>query len=214
MIYNIIGKIYGISKRVFLKIHRQITGMYTIFLLKINGVDLGKNIRSNGVPIIDFGWSKTKVVIGDNFKMNNGIRYNIIGRQAPCCLVVRNAAHISDFAELTIGHNVGMSSSTIVCHKKITIGNNVKIGGNCVIYDTDFHSLDAGIRRVALEDQRNYGCKDVHIGNDVFIGAHSTILKGVSIGDNSIIGACSVVTKSVPANQIWAGNPAKLVRNI
>ena len=56
--------------------------------------------------------------------------------------------------------------------------------------------------------------KPVVIGNDVFIGAKSIILKGVIIGENSVIGAGSVVTKSVPANQIWAGNPAKFIRNI
>lgn len=49
------------------------------------------------------------------------------------------------------------------------------------------------------------------IGNDVFIGAHSTILKGVTIGDKAIIGAGSVVAKSVPAGEIWAGNPARFI---
>ena len=52
------------------------------------------------------------------------------------------------------------------------------------------------------------------IGNDVFIGTNSLILKGVEIGDRSIIGAGSVVTKSVPASEIWAGNPAVFLRKI
>jgi acetyltransferase-like isoleucine patch superfamily enzyme len=52
----------------------------------------------------------------------------------------------------------------------------------------------------------------VIIEDNVFIGAHSTILKGVTIGVNSVIGACSVVTKDIPANQIWAGNPARFIR--
>ena len=52
------------------------------------------------------------------------------------------------------------------------------------------------------------------IKDNAFIGAHSIILKGVTIGENSIIGAGSVVTKSVPDNQIWAGNPARFIRNI
>ena len=56
--------------------------------------------------------------------------------------------------------------------------------------------------------------KPVAICDNAFIGAKSIILKGVTIGENSVIGAGSVVTKSVPANQIWAGNPAKFIREI
>ena len=56
-------------------------------------------------------------------------------------------------------------------------------------------------------DVRTFKIKD-----DVFIGAYSFVLKGVTIGNNSIIGACSVVTKNVPDNEIWAGNPAKFIR--
>ena len=93
------------------------------------------------------------------------------------------------------------------------LGNNVKIGGGVCIYDTDFHSLDPVIRR-SSEDLKNRAEKSVVIDNDVFIGAKSIILKGVTIGENSVIGAGSVVTKSVPANQIWAGNPAKFIRSI
>lgn len=53
---------------------------------------------------------------------------------------------------------------------------------------------------------------DVHIGNDVFIGAHTIITKNVTIGDNVLIGAGSVVTKDIPSNEVWAGNPARFIR--
>ena len=52
------------------------------------------------------------------------------------------------------------------------------------------------------------------IGNNVFIGMKSTILKGVHIGNNVIVGAGSVVVKDVPDNCIVAGNPAKIIRYI
>ena len=52
------------------------------------------------------------------------------------------------------------------------------------------------------------------IGNNVFIGMNTTILKGTTIGDNVIIGAGSVVTKNIPAGVIVAGNPAKVIREI
>lgn len=54
----------------------------------------------------------------------------------------------------------------------------------------------------------------VTIEHDAFIGAGCLILKGVTIGACSIVGAGSVVTKSIPANQIWAGNPAKYIRDL
>ena len=106
-----------------------------------------------------------------------------------------------------------LSSTAIVWHDQIEIGDNVNLGGNVVLYDTDFHSLDSKDRINRQEDIRGTKTKPVKIGNNVFVGAHSTILKGVSIGDNAMIGACSVVTKNVPENEIWAGNPAKFIKN-
>ena len=49
------------------------------------------------------------------------------------------------------------------------------------------------------------------MGDNVFIGMHSTILKGVSVGSNVIIGANSLVNKNIPDNCIVAGNPAKVI---
>lgn len=88
----------------------------------------------------------------------------------------------------------------------------LKWGGTCV-YTTDFHSLDPKVRQTN-RDLKERKSAPVIIEENVFIGAHCTILKGVTIGKNSIIGAGSVVTKSVPANEIWAGNPAKFIRKI
>ena len=62
-----------------------------------------------------------------------------------------------------------------------------------------------------LDNLRKHGA---WIGEDVFIGAHSIILKGVTIGARSIVGAGSVVTKDIPADEVWAGNPAKCIRKL
>lgn len=53
----------------------------------------------------------------------------------------------------------------------------------------------------------------VHIGKSVFIGCNSVICNSVTIGDNSIVGASSIVTKDIPENQIWAGNPARKIKD-
>jgi len=175
--------------------------------LKGNGVVYGKQFKSYGRPVFDV-WNGGKLIFGDNITLNNGYSSNLIGRQQPCMFVVRTGA------EIIIGNNTGMSATAIVCCTKIIIGNFVKIGGNTVIYDTDFHSLDAMQRSDLSSDVKNTKKAPVTIGDNVFIGAHTTILKGVTIGENSIIGSGSVVTKNIPANEIWAGNPAKFIKPV
>lgn len=54
----------------------------------------------------------------------------------------------------------------------------------------------------------------VKIGNRVWVGAHATILAGVTVGDNSVIAAGAVVTKDVPANVVVAGVPAKIIKQL
>lgn len=178
----------------------------TYVLFRSNGV-VFHNFVARGVPIINTRLSSS-IKIGRDFQINSGKYHNMIGRQQRCYFVV------SGDCELIIGDNVGMSSTAIVCQKRITIGNNVRIGGGTVIYDTDFHSLSPEERVSIPEDIRGIKTKEVLISDGVFIGAHSIILKGVTIGQNAIVGAGSVVTKSIPENEIWGGNPAKFIRRI
>jgi len=107
---------------------------------------------------------------------------------------------------------VGMSFVAINCQHNITIGNHVMIGGGTCIYDTDFHPLSVAERNANENGSTQKAA--VVIGNNVFIGANSTVLKGVQIGDGAVIGACSVVTKSIPPGEIWAGNPARFIKKM
>ena len=202
---KLLNIVYKIAKKILNLISSGISLVATKIVFNGNTVSYS-SFNTNGIPYVMVARGG-KFSIGKNFAMNNGIKGNPIGCYERCTFFVDRGA------VLTIGDNVGMSQAALICHKSITIGNNVKIGGGVCIYDTDFHSLDPVIRR-SSEDLKNRAEKPVVIGNDVFIGAKSIILKGVTIGDNSVIGAGSVVTKSVPANQIWAGNPAKFIRNI
>lgn len=174
-------------------------------LLYLNGASVKKGLRVLGFLKIEVT-RRGKLNIGENLSLNSGNNYNVIGRQQKCIFWVEG--------ELEIGNNVGMSATAIICNYKISIGDNVTIGGNTVIYDTDFHNLNPLIRNDKTRDKNTALKKKVVIGNNVFIGAHSTILKGVTIGENAIIGACSVVTKDVPDNEIWAGNPAKFINKV
>lgn len=193
-----------VFRRVINSLVKPFDWIFTYMILYVNGAKFS-SFRSIGLPIVNITLGG-KCTLGKGFKMNNRILSNPIGRFSKCSIIVGKEG------ELIVGKNVGMSSTGIVCHKKIEIGDNVNIGGNVVIYDTDFHSLNSSDRKDRSSDIANTKKASIRIGNNVFIGAHTTILKGVEIGDNAIIGACSVVTKNVPANQIWAGNPAKLIR--
>jgi acetyltransferase-like isoleucine patch superfamily enzyme len=173
-------------------------------ILYLNGVAVGKGLQVRGLMKVNVT-RRGNVSIGKHLNVNSGNNYNIIGRQQKTIFWVDGT--------LTIGDNVGMSSTAIICNHSISIGNDVTIGGNTVIYDTDFHSLDPSIRGT-IDDRKNAKKKPVIIKNNVFIGAHTTILKGVTIGNNAIIGACSVVSKDVPENEIWAGNPAHFIKSL
>lgn len=194
------------SRLLFSKVVQCVYKYYTWWKLYSNNVQF-KKFQSNGIPYVMIARGG-KCTIGENFRMNNGNCGNPIGRPQPCIFVVAKGA------KLIIGKYVGISATALITHQSIIIGNYVKIGGGVCIYDTDFHSLDANIRSILDQDELFEHKNPIFIEDHVFIGAHSTILKGVTIGKNSIVGACSVVTKSIPPNQIWAGNPARFIKSI
>ena len=198
-------KLFKIFKYIRLIIVARYSGIYCKLLFYLNGVKV-KSFSSNGTPFIHKSLN-AKFFIGNNFKMNNGVRYSDSGQNGKCRIDVR------DHAVLSIGDNVGMSDVTITCHQKISIGNNVLLGVGVQIRDTDNHSLNPEHRKENKLDWENKKTSPIVINVSAFIGAYSFILKGVTIGKNVIVGAGSVVTKNIPDNEIWAGNPARFVRN-
>lgn len=196
--------LYKAIRKLFSVIKSPIYTPIAHLILFLNGVKIGNGLKVRGIIKV-FVTRRGNVKIGKGFRINSGGHYNVIGRQQRTILWVEG--------NLIIGENVGLSSTAIICEHSITIGNNVTIGGNTVIYDTDFHSLDPMIRE-SNQDSKYAKKKPVIIGDNVFIGAHTTILKGVTINNNAIIGACSVITKDIPSNEIWAGNPARFIKNL
>ena len=205
---NLMQKTFVILTKAFSRIVyyilKPIDWLFCYFVLYSNGVKF-HTFKSSGIPKINISLGGV-CIIGYNFKINNRESSNPIGRFHSCSIFVGKSGF------LNIGNSVGISSTAIVCHERIEIGNNVNCGGNVAIYDTDFHSLNLKDRINPETDFKGAKSRPIKIGDNVFIGAHSTILKGVWIGENSIIGACSVVTKNIPANEIWAGNPARFIR--
>lgn len=113
------------------------------------------------------------------------------------------------------GHHVHMgdlvyanSNLTLVDDGHIYIGSKVMFGPNVTVATAN-HPIDAELRDMGLQYN-----KDVHIGNNVWIGAGAVIVPGVTIGDDAIIGAGSIVTKDIPANVVAVGNPCRVLREV
>lgn len=156
----------------------------------------------------------SKVKIGDDFKFTSGECINPLCRNQRGCIVAERPNSI-----IEIGHHVGMSSPCLWAKERITIGNYVKIGGDCIFMDSDAHNLDWRIRNSQVMfspmeslDIHTCKCAPIVIEDHVLIGARSIILKGVTIGHGSVIGAGSVVVRDIPANCIAAGNPCVVIK--
>ena len=91
---------------------------------------------------------------------------------------------------------------------RVTLGDHVFIAPNCCITTAE-HAIDPEQRKAGMEI-----AKPVTVGNNVWIGAGTTVLAGVTIGDNTVIGAGSVVTKSLPDNVVAVGVPCRVLRPI
>lgn len=158
----------------------------------------------------------SKVVIGDDFTFTSGESINPLCRNQYGCIVAERPCAI-----IEIGHHVGMSSPCIWAKERITIGNYVNIGGDCIIMDSDAHNLDWRVRDsgemfspTESLDNHTAKCAPVVIKDHVLIGAKCIILKGVTVGEGTVIGAGSVVVKDIPANCIAAGNPCKVIKSL
>jgi acetyltransferase-like isoleucine patch superfamily enzyme len=111
-------------------------------------------------------------------------------------------------AHVDIGDNTYIGRNTIIiANKEVNIGKDCRISPFNYIIDTNH-----GIKADELIREQSYDIEPISIGNDVWIGTHCVILKGVKIGDGAVIGAGAVVTKNVPDKSIVGGVPAKIIK--
>lgn len=180
-----------------------ITTLISRIMLLANGVDYESGLRVRGTLKV---YNAGTIRFGHNVTINTGLWANPISASGKTCI------QVSDGAVLKIGNGTGISNTAITCQKEIIIGDHVLIGANCQIFDTDFHPLESYYR---YGNERRDGFierETVVIEDGVFIGSGAIILKGTHIGKKSIIGAGSVVSANVPSHEIWAGAPARFIK--
>ena len=110
---------------------------------------------------------------------------------------------ISDGATLEIGSGYVNHGARIHCFSNIKIGEQVYIGDDVAIRDSDGHEIIGAEKPMSMP---------IVIEDHVWIGAKVTILKGVTIGEGSVVAAGAVVSKDVPPHTLVAGVPAKVVK--
>lgn len=119
---------------------------------------------------------------------------------------------IRESQNIFIGNNCYFNHNTILNggkkNAKLIIGDFVQTGPNVAFYVANHSHLDNGTPII----NQGYYEKDIVIEDDVWIGANSVILPGVTIGEGAIIGAGSVVNKDVSPYSICAGTPAKFIK--
>lgn len=172
---------------------------------KVFHIVCGENLRVQGKILISW---KANLTLGDNVIINSGVKDN----PNPIGNEILTSFTTAYDGKIIIGNRVGISNTCFYSRDSIIIEDDVMIGGGCMIFDTDFHPLSYQSR--VADDQSETKSAPVRICKGAFIGTRSIIMKGVTIGEHSVIGAGSVVTKSIPSNEVWAGNPARFLYRI
>lgn len=128
----------------------------------------------------------------------------------PHCLLGHLQIHTEDSADVVIGAASAFNGFVrLLLHEpgRISLGEFCLFAGDVDVTISDMHSILDAASGARINPARN-----VTLGDRVWVGERSLILKGVTIGHEAIIGAGAVVTRDVPARCIAAGNPARVVR--
>jgi UDP-2-acetamido-3-amino-2,3-dideoxy-glucuronate N-acetyltransferase len=110
-----------------------------------------------------------------------------------------------------IGSDCKISSHSFIC-EGVTIGNRVFIGHNVTFINDKYPA--ATNPDGSMQTDADWSVDPIIVDEGVSIGSSVTVLCGVTIGKNAVVGAGSVVTKDIPPFQVWAGNPARFLKNV
>jgi acetyltransferase-like isoleucine patch superfamily enzyme len=172
-------------------------------LFAANGISWRRGWHIYGVPIIQ-KHRRSEITFGPGLQLRSSLRSNPLGSNHPVILATWQPG-----AFLEVGSDFAMTGGVLCSAERITIGDNVGVGANTTIIDTDFHSFNPVERLLSPLIAKT---APVTIEDGAFIGMNCLILKGVTIGKESIVGAGSVVSRDVPPHVVVAGNPAQVIK--
>lgn len=149
-----------------------------------------------------------------SYKCSLGKRFEVVGNikiQIEEGAVIRDNVLFAGNGILVLKKNAVINNNIVIAaYERIEVGQNVMIGAYSYILDID-HKFEQG--NIAPISEQAYSVAPVVIEDDVWIGAHCIITKGVTIGKGTVIGANSVVTKDIPPYSVCGGSPARVIKS-
>jgi len=178
--------------------------LYTLWLSSKQNIEIKGKITIRGLPLIDIR-KGCKLYIGMDVTLNSSNKNYHINLHSPVKLFADKLG-----AEIRIGNKTRIHGTCIHAYQSITIGNNCLIAANCQIIDGNGHDLS--FPNVEERINTTGTSNPVIIEDNVWIGANSIVLPGVTIGRGSVISANSVVVKDIPEMVVAGGNPAIIIK--
>lgn len=174
--------------------------MFLRLSVRIHGgsIVIGKGVKVDHPTLFQ---GRGKLVLQDRAWLGYGLAG---AKNVPILLQPREVDSVIIFGK----NSAVMNGCELVARTSISIGDNTRIGPHTLIYDSDFHDVDPGLRNQPGKTE------PVVIEENVWIGSRAIILKGVCVGRDAVVAAGCVVTKDVLAGSIVAGNPMRIVGDV
>ena len=197
-VYRVIG---ALREGLINFLRRSITFFYYEPMFRSRCRRVGKNLHyvklRQGFPYFH---GDINIVLGENVTVHSRSSFSAAS------LFEKPTLNVGDNTYLGPGLSIGVA-------ERISIGSSCLIGSNVSISDNDGHPLDA-CKRAKGDSVNKFDIFPVQIGDKVWLGDGSIVLKGVSVGEGAVIGARSVLTTDVAPYTVAAGNPARAIGKI
>ena len=178
---------------------RILYALYSVksFWYRLRGIRVGKKCFISAWPHIH-KHKNAEILIGNNVTIHSKKKYNRLITH-PTTLSTEAPG-----AKIELKDNCGISGSTLICTKHISIGRYTIVGAGTVIHDCKAHEYSPKCGWMNCGKREG---KPIIIGERCYIGMNCIILKGVTIGDNCVISAGTIIKEDVPAGHLAQGNP-------